>query len=105
MKKFRSYRECIDKFCYFQDGKYYSNETCTKEITYNIDVHFDWSRAELFTGLFDKKGCPIFKGDILLINGRKITVEWDFYECGFNIVAYGVHLSEIIGNVHSNYSI
>lgn len=100
MKKFRSYIERLNKFYYFQDGKYYSNESCTREITYNIDVHFDWDNAEPFTGLFDKKGTAIYRGDTLLTNGRETVVQWDHYECGFNIVEYGIHLCEIIGNIH-----
>ncbi len=65
MRKFRSYREGLNKFCYFKDGKYYSDEACEREITYNIDVHFDWDNSEIFMGLTDKDDKEIYEGDIL----------------------------------------
>ena len=65
MKKFRSYREGLNKFCYFKDGKYYSDEACEREITCNIDVHFDWDNSEIFMGLTDKDNKEIYDGDII----------------------------------------
>lgn len=84
MKKFRAYREGLNKFCYFKDGKYYSDKACEREITYNIDVHFDWEKSDMFTGIriydidggFDSKGnfakwYEVFEHDILRVTDKK----------------------------------
>lgn len=105
MKKFRSYIERLGKFCYFLNGKYYLDEACTRELTYNINVHFDWDNAEPFIGIFDKKGNAIYSGDVLLTNGCKTIVEWNRHECGFNIVEYGIHLCEVVSNIHYDNSL
>lgn len=119
MKKFRSYREGLNKFCYFKDGKYYSDEACEREIAYNIDIHFDWENSESFTGLTDMKGNDIYEGDVCnCIYGYtsdKIGVVYYEYGCFYvddkhpsgnmplkTLVKNEGNRIEVIGNIHDN---
>lgn len=110
MKKFRSFRENIGKFCYFKDGKYYLDELCTRELTYNIDCHFDWDETEQCTNLFDKNGKEVYLNDVVKssIHGDGL-IKWDEYNTGFYIdyihkfresAMHHLSVCEIVGNIH-----
>jgi hypothetical protein len=51
---YRSWNKRENKFYYFKNGRYYSDEDCKHCISERICTEFVWSNAQQFTGKTDK---------------------------------------------------
>lgn len=115
------YRIWSDSYCKNNEcpcGGYVKNEVQKHQLL--VDANAQNSIIELWTGLKDKNGIPIYENDILRINGKKhfniFYVEYSKIKCGYNAIfnprlevsfdlsflhCYGGDF-EIIGNIHEN---
>ena len=115
--KYRSWISSLQKFVYFENGNY-----SWIRKTDNVNV-FDWSKAEQYTGLKDKNGVEIYKGDYIKIKqfgkAKVIFLDGSFMAEWIEDEAYSVELSKmiwdnrstnenifkVIGTIHENKNI
>lgn len=111
--KFRAQDIASNKWL-FGDIRHHKNDVCIFEQGGNKGEQVKPETVGQFTGLHDKHGHEIYEGDILLYNGNRRTVEWNYgtyglsmHENGFPFQAFyelpvPIVDSTVIGNVFDN---
>ena len=82
--KFRSWNEELKKFFYFENGRTYKDEECSRKrcncVSERVCSEFNWENAEQFTGKLDGNNKEIYVNDFIKVFCRK---EDSYYKVAF----------------------